>query len=152
MQVEADADAVDVRAVPAPLQGISLDAQAWQDFCVNNGLTNKGNTCSLPFIPSDQLDAFMALVEVPPSIELPDAAALTPAGEQCPAGPVASTAVAGAITVGDQVAMKVNDQIRLVPGLSLNGAQTHLAIDGCDAPRVKLTGAACLLDRSAPWC
>ena len=55
----------------------------------------------------------MALVEVPPSLELPDAAALTPAGEQCPAGPVASTAVAGAITVGDQVAMKVNDQIRL---------------------------------------
>ena len=151
LQVEADANAVDVRAVPAPLQGISLDAQAWQDFCVNNGLTEKGNTYSLPFIPSDQLDAFMALVEVPPSIELPDAAALTPAGEQCPAGPVASTAVAGAITVGDQVAMKVNDQIRLIPGLSLSGPQTHLAIDGCDAPRVKLTGAVCLLDRSAPW-
>ena len=151
LQVEADADAVDVRAVPAPLQGISLDAQAWQDFCVNNGLTEKGNTYSLPFIPSDQLDAFMALVEVPPSIELPDAAALTSAGEQCPAGPVASAAVAGAITVGDQVAMKINDQIRLVPGLSLNSPQTHLAIDGCDAPRVKLTGAVCLLDRSAPW-
>ena len=151
LRVEADADAVDVRAVPAPLQGISLDAQAWQDFCVNNGLTEKGNTYSLPFIPSDQLDAFMALVEVPPSIELPDASALTLAGEQCPAGPVSSTAVAGAITVGDQVAIKIGDQIRLVPGLSLNGPQTHLAIDGCDAPRVKLTGAACLLDRSAPW-
>ena len=151
LQVEADANAVDVRAVPAPLQGISLDAQAWQDFCVNNGLTEKGNTYSLPFIPSDQLDAFLALVTVPPSIELPDASALTPAGEQCPAGPVSSTAVAGAITVGDQVAMKVNDQIRLVPGPSFNSPQTHLAIDGCDAPRVKLTGAVCLLDRSAPW-
>ena len=151
LQVEADTDAVDVRAVPAPLQGISLDAQAWQDFCVNNGLTNKGNTYSLPFIPSDQLDAFMALVEVPPSIELPDTSAPTPTGEQCPEGPVSLMAVAGAITVGDQVAMKVNDQIRLVPGLSLNGPQTHLAIDGCDAPRVKLTGAVCLLDRSAPW-
>ena len=151
LQVEADADAVDVRAVPASLQGISLDAQTWQDFCVNNGLTEKGNTYSLPFIPSDQLDAFMALVEVPPSIELPDAAALTPAGEQCPAGPASSTAVAGAITVGDQVAIKVNEQIRLVPGLSLVGPQTHLALDGCDAPRVKLTGAVCLLDRSAPW-
>ena len=151
LQVEADADAVDVRAVPAPLQGISLDAQAWQDFCVNNGLTEKGNTYSLPFIPSDQLDAFMALVEVPPSIELPDALAMTPAGEQCPAGPVVSTAVAGAITVGDQVAMKVNDQIRLVPAIGQIAPQTHLAIDGCDAPRVKLTGAVCLLDRSAPW-
>ena len=151
LQVEADADAVDVRAVPAPLAGVSLDAQAWQDFCVNNGLTEKGNTYSLPFIPSDQLDAFMALVEVPPSIELPDASAPTPTGEQCPAGPVSSTAVAGAITVGDQVAMKINDQVRLISGLSLSGAQTHLAIDGCDAPRVKLTGAVCLLDRSAPW-
>ena len=151
LQVEADADAIDVRAVPAPLAGVSLDAQAWQDFCVNDGLTEKGNTYSLPFIPSDQLDGFMALVEAPPSLELPDASALTLAGEQCPAGPVSSTAVAGAITVGDQVAMKVNDQIRLVPGLSLNGPQTHLAIDGCDAPRVKLTGAVCLLDRSAPW-
>jgi hypothetical protein len=151
LQVEAGADAVDVRAVPAPLAGVSLDAQAWQDFCVNNGLTEKGNTYSLPFIPSDQLDAFMALVEVPPSIELPDASATTPTGEQCPTGPVSSTALAGAITVGDQVAMKVNDQIRLVPGLSLVGPRTHLALDGCDAPRVKLTGAVCLLDRSAPW-
>ena len=151
LQVEADADAIDVRTVPAPLAGVSLDVQAWQDFCVNNGLTEKGNTYSLPFIPSDQLDAFMALVDVPPSIELPDAAALTPTGEQCPGGPASSTAVVGAITVGDQVAIKVNDQIRLVPGLSLNGPQSHLALDGCDAPRVKLTGAVCLLDRSAPW-
>ena len=64
LQVEADADAIDVRAVPAPLAGVSLDSQTWQDF-VNNGLTEKGNTYSLPFIPSDQLDAFMARVEVP---------------------------------------------------------------------------------------
>ena len=151
LQVEADADAVDVRAVPAPLAGVSLDAQAWQDFCVNNGLTEKGNTYSLPFIPSDQLDAFMAQVTVPPSLDSPDAPAPSVQGTQCPAGPVSESAVIAAFTVGDQIAVKVGDQTRMIESPALTGLQTHLAIDGCDAPRIKLAGAACVLDRSAPW-
>lgn len=139
------------RIVPAGVAGVSLNTADWQALCATVGSNEQGNTYSVPFVPSDYLDELAGSLPTPVSIDLEDAGGMTPEGEQCPVGPVSDAASAIAVTVGDQVAVKVADQLRLIPAPQLSGATTHLAIDGCEAPRVKLVGAACLLDRSAPW-
>lgn len=151
LEVETEATQTHVHGVQIPLEGVGLTELGWQDHCTARGYTSKGNNYSVPFIASNQLESFLAYLQPASVAQLPDAAALTPSGEQCLIGPVSDVATLGALTANDQIALKVGEQVRIVPAPQFPGFHTHLAIDGCEAPRVKLAAVACLLDRANPW-